>query len=319
MDTTDLTLRDLNYVLAVARHESFSVAAIDCQVSQPALSKQIKNLEIQLGMPLFERNKRQVRLTDGGRRFVEQARRVMDEASLLLQIPNQTQGPLSGRFQLGAIASVCPYLLPRFVGNLKTNYPDLRLMVKEGLTDPLVLDLKQGRLDAIIAATTFEDDLLRATPLFFEPFLLASRREVDSPIESPTISVQDIDPARLLLLEDGHCLKDQTVELCSLKGQGTELNFKATSLETLLQMTAGGLGIAVVPALARSERSHLNDNLTFSSFSNPGSGRVIALFTRKSYPCPANIQRLATFIRERLPESVQPLQDGEYPTFFEKT
>lgn len=307
MNVSDLSLKDLEYVLAIARHGSFSAAAVECAVSQPALSKQVKNLEAALKIRLFERNKRQVHLTDAGKRFVEQARSVLDEAQKLLLLSNTEQDTLSGRFQLGAIASACPYLLPLFVGALKTEYPHLQLMVREGYTDDLLRQLKQGKLDAIIAATTFEDEAIDRLPLFFEPFLLAARKEL-SPSQKGKVEIQDIDTSKLLLLEDGHCLKDQTLALCALKDQGTAVNFKATSLETLIQMSAAGLGIAVIPALAKPTSSRLNDDLVFSAFRNPASGRHMSLFFRKTYPRRDNLQALADFIVNHLPSTVQAAQ-----------
>lgn len=304
MNVSDLSLKDLEYVLAIARHGSFSTAAQECAVSQPALSKQLKNLEAALGIGLFERNKRQVHLTDAGKRFIEQANSVLDEAKKLLLLATSEGTLLSGRFHLGAIASACPYLLPLFVGELKTSYPQLELMVKEGLTDDLIRQLKQGRLDAVIAATTFEDEALDSIPLFFEPFLLASRKE-HAPRNKRKIDIQEIDTSKLLLLEDGHCLKDQTMALCALKDQGAAINFKATSLETLIQMSAAGLGIAIIPALAKPVSSRLNESLVFSDFQNPDSGRIMALYFRKTYPLRDNLTTLASFIVEHLPNTVQ--------------
>ena len=311
MNTSDISLKDLTYVLAVAKYQSFSLAALECAVSQPALSKQIKHLEIQLQVKLFERSKRHVSLTAIGARFVEQANTVLDEAEKLLAFSAIHEHPLSGRFRLGAIASVCPYLLPCFVGGLKTCFPELQLMVSEGLTDDLVNALRQGKLDAVIAAPTFERAGLEEIPLFFEPFLLASRKSDPSPRKTDTadavIDIPDIDTSRLLLLEDGHCLKDQTLALCALQNQGANLNFKATSLETLLQMSAGGLGVAVIPALARPVGSRLNETLDFSRFRNPAHGRTIALYYRQTYPQRESVNALAQFIRQQLPSTVQRL------------
>lgn len=308
MNHLDLNLRDLTYVLAIARHESFSLAAQECLVSQPALSKQIKNLETQLNLKLFERNKRHVRLTEAGKQFILQANIVLDEARKLLQLFTNQTAVLSGPLQLGAIASSCPYLLPLFVGPLRTEFPQLELIVKEGLTDDLIKALKQGSLDTVIAAETFEDDALEHIHLFFEPFLLASRRD-DLPRQSENISVEDIDTRRLLLLEDGHCLKNQTMELCSLKNQDMGLNFKATSLETLLQMSAAGMGVAVIPALAKPRSSRLNDSLLFSRFENPTIGRRMAIFYRKTYPLKDQMRILTQFIIQHLPDTVHAFKE----------
>lgn len=306
MNHFDLTLKDIDYVLAVAEHLSFSKAAAMCAVSQPALSKQIKSIENTLGMVLFERSKRHVLVTPDGERFIGQARTVLDEAKKLVQLANPHHQPLSGLFRLGVIASSCPYLLPQFVGGLKTAYPDLKLVVKEGLTDNLVQELKQGHLDAVIAATTFEEETLNALPLFFEPFVLAYTPQPGHRYAS-RIDVRDIPLNELLLLEDGHCLKDQTVEICALSDDSPLTGFKATSLETLLQMTAGGLGVSIIPALAIPKSSKLSQDLVFSEFKNKRNGRTMALYSRKSYPYPGNIQHLARFIQANLPDAVESL------------
>ncbi len=306
MHATEISLRDLEYILAVARYGSFSQAAEACAVSQPALSKQVKSAETTLGMAIFERSKRQVLLTDQGRLIIKQAQIVMDEAEKLLHIAGQNQAPLSGNFRLGCIASSCPYLLPHFVGKLtQKTFPTLKLLIKEGLTADLIQDLKQGNLDGVIAASTFNESVLHATPLFFEPFLLASHRP-NSTMSKTKVMIQDIDPDTLLLLEDGHCLKDQTLELCSLQGHSA-LNFRAASLETLLHMTAGGLGVSVIPVLAKPETAKFGKNLLFSPFLDKKLGRSMMLYSRNSYALPENIRLLARFIQTNLPESVRVL------------
>ena len=302
MNSTDFSLKDLSYVLAVFRTLSFSQAAAACAISQPALSKQIKGVEKALGAPLFERTNRHVQPTETGRLFAEQAQRVLDEADKLLDLAIRAREPMVGPLALGAIASACPYLLPQFVGPLAQAYPQLRLAVREGLTEPLIQALRQGALDAVIAATTVHDDALACLPLYFEPFLLAWGKADAYP---PTIATAQIDSRRLLLLEDGHCLKDQTLELCAVRDAHAALNLKATSLETLLHMAAGGLGVAVVPALAVPNRAKLAETLSFSVFADPTIGRTMALYHRASYPRPDAMRRLADFIRERLPESVR--------------
>jgi len=303
MNVSDLSLKDLEYVLAVAEFKSFIKAAEACSVSQPALSKQIKSIETTLGLALFERNKRHVFLTPTGAAFVQQAQTVLDEAQKLVTLTQQSLSPLMGVFRLGVIASSCPYLLPYFVGALGTAYPQLQLVIKEGLTHDLVKSLKDGNLDAVIAATTFEDSMLTCSPLFFEPFYLAANRSAGYGDKKP-IHIGDIDTRQLLLLEDGHCLKDQTLEICALNEHSRFSGFKATSVETLLQMTAGGLGVSVIPALALPRGNQLQNILTFSAFKNKQNGRTMALYTRTSYPHTQNIRHLATLIQAHLPASV---------------
>ncbi|MEB3285917.1 MAG: LysR substrate-binding domain-containing protein [Vampirovibrionales bacterium] len=308
---TDLTLKDIAYVLAIARFKSFSQAAIYCAVSQPALSKQLKQLENSLGVALFERSKRHVLLTPSGERFVKQAQAVMDAAEKLINVTLDDHSPLSGTLRIGVIASACPYLLPYFVGALKDAFPKLALIINEGLTENLVESLRQGALDAVIAATTFEDASLANIPLFFEPFLLASRKiqnEKGAQNQPEKIDIADIDSETILLLEDGHCLKDQTMELCAIQPTATALNFRATSLETLLQMTAGGLGVSVIPRLAVPQSSQMSSVLRFSEFKNQKTGRRMALYYRKSYPALANIRALAEFIKTHLPATVRVIE-----------
>lgn len=303
MNVSDLSLKDLQYVLAVAEYKSFIQAAEACAVSQPALSKQIKVIEATLGLVLFERNKRHVFLTATGSAFVQQAQIVLDEAQKLVYLANEGHSPLSGVFRLGVIASACPYLLPYFVSPLGEAYPKLQLLIKEGLTDGLIKALKQGHLDAVIAATTFEDAMLTCIPLFEEPFYLAANRHAGY-ARKKRITVLDVDTQQLLLLEDGHCLKDQTLALCAVKERNLLSGFKATSVETLLQMTAGGLGMSVIPALAIPHNSPLASTLTFSAFKETNSGRTMALYTRTSYPHPQNVRQLATLIQAHLPPIV---------------
>jgi LysR family hydrogen peroxide-inducible transcriptional activator len=305
MDLGDLSLKDLQYVLAVAEHLNFSRAAEECHVSQPALSKQIKNLEGQLGVSLFERSKRQVLLTSAGQVFCTKARRVLDEAETLLNSMSSMGQPLSGVFRLGVIASSCPYLMPYCVAALQQQFPALQLLLTEGLTEPLLEQLRQGRLDAIIAANTISLDGLEERPLYFEPFQLAVSRERYQK-QPATIRLKEIDTQQLLLLEDGHCLKDQTTALCMIPQTRSAQQFKATSLETLLHMTAGGVGIAIIPALAIPHQSQLAERLVFSQFAEANSGRIMSLYSRKPYPFPANLDSLAALIRSCVPESVKP-------------
>jgi LysR family hydrogen peroxide-inducible transcriptional activator len=307
MNSWDLTLKDIGYIMALARLRSFSQAAEACSVSQPALSKQLKTIEATLGIQLFERTKRQVMLTEAGKLFVKQAQVVLDEAEKLLQVTCQERLPLSGGFKLGVIASSCPYLLPYFLGKLQATFTQLSLSIKEGLTESLIRDLKQGNLDAVIAATTFEDEALHCTPLFFEPFLLAANK-ITNARQKRFVATKDIDTERILLLEDGHCLKDQTLELCAMQDKNATFSIKATSLETLMQMTAGGLGVSVIPRLAAAPTSQLGSALMFSEFKDKRAGRVMALYYRKSYPLPNDIETLADFIRQYLPDTVRVLE-----------
>jgi len=297
----DLALRDLEYVLAVAEHLSFSRAAEACAVSQPALSRQIQQLERGFGVALFERSKRHVALTRAGSAFCEEAARLLDQAGTLIERTVATQQPLTGAFRLGAIASSGPYLLPHCLKPLQTAYPDLALFIREGLTDPLMDELRAGRLDAVIAATTVDDPMLRVTPLFFEPFVVASARE-DAEARLPaTLTMGMLNLDHMLLLEDGHCLKDQTLSFCTRGDTARAFRFQASSLETLLHMTASGLGFAVIPELAIPKNPDLADLIRISRFQEAGVGRTMALYARKTYPDTASLDALADVIRGAYP------------------
>ncbi|MBY0404587.1 MAG: LysR family transcriptional regulator [Cyanobacteria bacterium] len=304
----DLTLRDLEYLVALAHSKSFVKAAEKCHVSQPALSKQLKHIESTLNVILFERSKRHVQLTEMGEILVPQAQKILDEAHLFQQLAAGSQAPLSGPFRLGAIASSCAYLLPYFIHPLKSQYPNLKLMIEEGLTHSLIEQLKQGQLDAVIAANTVIDETLSSAPLFFEPFWLATQSSSPPPMKSP-VPVSQINPDALLLLADGHCLKDQTLGICALNESDTSLNVRATSLETLLQMTSVGLGISIIPSLAIPHHTQLAKTLSFHPLATAKkkqeNGRQMLLFYRKSYPLPQNITSLTRCIQEHLPNTVQ--------------
>ncbi|MGE0201416.1 MAG: LysR substrate-binding domain-containing protein [Candidatus Melainabacteria bacterium] len=293
----DLTMRDLEYVLAVAEHLSFSRAAEATTVSQPALSRQIQQLERGLGVPLFERSKRHVALTRAGQAFCVEAARLLDQAGTLIERTMATQQPLSGAFRLGAITSSGPYLLPHCLKPLQSAYPALELFIREGLTDPLMDALRAGKLDAVIAATTVDDPQLSVTPLFFEPFVVASAREETSETLPATLGMGMLDLDHMLLLEDGHCLKDQTLSFCTRGDSARAFRFQASSLETLLHMAATGLGFAVIPELAIPKNPDLADLIAISRFNQTGVGRTMALYARKTYPDTASLDALAAVIR----------------------
>lgn len=306
MDIIDFSLKDFHYLLAVAEYKHFSRAAEACAVSQPALSKQVKQIESLLGFTVFERSKRHVMLTEDGEKLIAQIRTVMDEAEKITLLVKESRKPLSGSYRLGVIASSCPYLLPYFVGSIREKYPYLELIIKESLTDNLIKDLKHGELDMVIAATTFEDDALSHIPLFFEPFVLAYNQHAGYKFKA-RINISDIDANELLLLEDGHCLKDQTVEICKIQESSNQNTFKATSLETLLQMTAAGVGISVIPKLAIPDYSKFADSLQFANFKKNTEGRTMAMYYRKTSPLVEDIRSISHYIQGCLPPAIKTL------------
>src|SRR5262247_3869300 len=226
MDASALTLRDLEYVIAVAEHRHFGRAAEACHVSQPALSAQIQKIEKTLGADLFERSNRKVMVTRQGQAVAEQARVVLEEAEKLFHLAAPSEDLLSGTLKLGAIATLGPYLMPHLLGRIRTNFPRLSLLMKEGLTAQLVHDLKNGSLDAVLMSPTVKDPSLRFIPLFLEPFWIAAPK--GHPIlKRKHLTGRDLRPDEMVLLEDGHCLRHQTLDICPSNRRGTAHRFHA--------------------------------------------------------------------------------------------
>lgn len=316
MNLSGLSLRDLEYVVAVAELRHFGRAAERCAVSQPSLSAQIRKLEEALGLSLFERTSRKVLLTPRGEAIVAQARTILEEARRLLALADGSDGTLTGRLRLAAIHTLGPYLFPHILPELRSSWPDLTLILSEGRTDGLLEELRDGRLDAVLLALPVEGDGLTAEPLFFEPFLLAhpAGHRLRA---TPGLSLNDLDPAELLLLEEGHCLRDQALAACGLSARGGGVH--ATGLETLRHMVAAGAGCTLMPVLAvkgavkgaaRGEDDRaatvggLVEYRPFEGTRPPG--RVVGLVWRASDPRDRGLRQLADLLRRDLPAGTEP-------------
>ena len=304
MNISWLTLRDLQYLIAVADHEHFGKAAAACNVSQPALSAQIRKIEDVLGVQLFERTNRRVTITPSGKAVADQARIVLEEAAKISGITRSAQEPLSGPLRLGAIATVGPYLLPHLLSPLRKAYPKLELFLREGLTEQLLGELRTGQLDAVIASNTFVDSTLRVIPLFFEPFVLAAPR-THKLATKEHVDRRDLNAERMLLLEDGHCLRDQTLDLCPANRRGHIRQFQATGLETLRHLVATGSGYTLIPALAVSDDKMLKSLICYQRFDDKAIGREIVLACRNRFGRMIDIDALAHFIRNNLPREAR--------------
>ncbi|HET8726128.1 MAG TPA: LysR substrate-binding domain-containing protein, partial [Alphaproteobacteria bacterium] len=263
-----ITLKQLRYLVAVADARHFGQAASACNISQPSLSAQIQQLEEALGVKLFERTKRRVAPTLLGDAMAERARKVLADVDQIVAMAHTTARPLAGPFRLGVIPTLGPYLLPRIMPRLRRAYPDLLLYLREDLTERLLERLLRGQLDAALLALPVDRPGLIEQPLFDEPFLVAApcghplavRREVCQ---------ADLIAENLLLLEDGHCFRDQALEVCRMSGRPTEDGFAATSLETLREMVAGGIGVTLLPSLACIGRPATDDAVTVLPFAEP--------------------------------------------------
>ncbi len=273
-----LTLRDLEYVVAVAKHEHFGRASKECRVSQPSLSTQIKKIEGYLGASLFERNNRRVATTPAGRKVAEQAALILDEARKIPGLLGRNASPEFEILKLGVIASLSAFI-PYTLTGLKNAFPNTPLSLHEGITEELLEKLKTGALDAVIAADTVKDRALRIVPLFFEPFVLAA------PKEHPILNHSDLKPvdlraSEMILLEEGHCLRDQALHICSVSRRGNLRSFNATSIETLRHLVASGAGYTLLPRLAAKGRP-MGNLISYVDLKWPKIGRTVALFCRK--------------------------------------
>ncbi len=242
-----MNLRDLTYLVALADTRHFGRAAAASNVSQPTLSGQIRKLEEFLGVVLFERDSRNLTLTPAGVAVVSESRSVLAHAQAIREISDTFRDPLAGRFRLGIIASLGPFLAAEALVQLRKDAPALELILTEGLTDDLLEALRAGELDAALIATTPDDDKIQETALFDEPFLMAyAPTHHLASLRKPTIA--DVQVGTLLLLGDGHCLRDQALSLCD--AASVDARVKATSLVTLMRLAAAGHGVTLVPTLA---------------------------------------------------------------------
>lgn len=251
-----MNIRDLRYLVAVADLKHFGHAAQACHVSQPTLSTQLKKLEDTLDVVLIERTNRQVVLSSVGEKIVQQARRVLKEVDELTRIADQHRDPFGGDLRLGVIPTVAPYLLPRILGPIRKRFPKLRIQLNEGQTADISARLKAGELDAIILALPLLDDQTDVRSLYREPFFFTLSTQ--HPLASKKqVALKDLEAEQMLLLEDGHCLRDQALSICDSAGAVENTNFRATSLETLRQMVRANVGTTLMPELAMTKTSGL--------------------------------------------------------------
>jgi len=276
-----MNLRDLQYLVALAETGHFGEAAEKCHVSQPTLSAQIKKLEEYLGVQLFERQPRNVSLTEVGSRIVARARQVIQQAEDIREIARASRDPLTGKLRVGLIPTLGPYLLPRVAMKLKRKLPKLSLMLYEYQTGPLLEKLRAGDLDLAILALPADTGGLESRSLFAESFVVALPRE-HRLASRKRVKATDLAGETLLLLEEGHCLRDQALDVCGDVGVSEEQDFRATSLETLRQMVAAGLGITLLPRLAAEGPIAGTRGLEFRPFAPPVPSRMVGACWRKS-------------------------------------
>ena len=287
-----MNLRDLKYLIALADLRHFGKAADACFVSQPTLSTQVRKLEEELGVTLVERAPRKVMLTATGQDVVQRARRIVADVEQMREAARRSKDPESGSLRLGVFPTLGPYLLPHVVPQLRERFPQLELLLVEEKSDVLLQRLREGRLDATLLALPVHDDQLHAEFLFEEPFVLAAPHGHELATRT-SLRVDELSDETLLLLEDGHCLRDQALDVCRLSGAQEKSGFRATSLETLRQMVAAGVGVTLLPALSVHDPIVQPVNIRLVKFSEPAPSRRIALVWRRSSAMEAFLHQLA--------------------------
>jgi LysR family transcriptional regulator, hydrogen peroxide-inducible genes activator len=288
-----LTLRQLTYFDQLAKTGHFGRAALEASISQPALSMQIKELEAHLGLILVERYSGGARLTEEGREVLARTRIILSAIQDLEAYGKSRKGPLEGTFRLGVIPSVGPYLLPDILPALRRDYPQLELILRETRTENLLSELSDAQLDAAILALPVEEGDFGAMPLFEDPFLLATPKS-DAPVEP--VRADGIDMSNLLLLEEGHCLRDQALQACTLARNPLMQSFGASSLTTLIQLIANGYGTTLLPRMC-VQKEALVSQLTLIPFTDPVPSRTIGLIWRKTSARHADFAALGTLIQ----------------------
>lgn len=306
-----MKLQDLRYVIAVAETQHFGRAAARCFVSQPTLSGQIKKLEDELGVTIFERTNRSVKITPIGEEIVVHARQVMEQVDAIQQLAMAHQNPLAGALRVGAIPTLSPYLMPLILVPLRKQHPQMKLVLSEEMTDTLLRRLHNHEIDAALLATSVEEHDLTSMPLFNEPFWLAY--PLDHPFyNQEDITQQDLDNTELLLLSEGHCLAKQAMEVCHMKErkqQGEMADLRASSMETLLQLVGAGFGCTLVPALALRGSWTTDSGIVARKLELPNAYRQVSLVFRNSYPRRKALEAFAQIVLANLPNTVQPLMD----------
>jgi LysR family hydrogen peroxide-inducible transcriptional activator len=282
-----MTLTELRYIVAVARERHFGHAAQTCFVSQPTLSVAVKKLEEELGVTLFERGP-EVSVTPAGQKIVEQAQRVLEEAARVKELAAAGRDPLAGALRLGAIYTIGPYLLPKLIPILRRSAPGMQLHIQENFTHRLAESLKSGEVDVILIALPFDEPGIETRAVYDEPFFVAVPK--GHPWEGrKRITSEELTQESLLLLGEGHCLRDQVLEFCH---NPRTRAIEGGSLETIRQMVASGVGVTVLPATAVNAGAGGSDLIRILPFARPVPSRRVALAWRRSFPRPAAIEAL---------------------------
>lgn len=290
----NITMKHLIYFEALARHQHFGRAADDCRISQPALSVQMKDLEDILGAPLVERSAKQIRLTSLGEEFAQRARDILRSVDELNDLARGAHSPLLGRLRLGVIPTVAPYFLPKLIGALATPYPGLDLRPREAVTQKLIEDLQSGRLDTAVVALPISEPSLHEETLFDEEFVLV-RPQADA--DKPVPNSETLREMRLLLLEEGHCFRDQALSFCNISSSLPRDLMEGSSLSTLVQMVGAGIGVTLIPEMAVPIDTW-SASVSVARLPSPRPTRRIGMVWRKTNPLSDQLTHIAGIVRK---------------------
>lgn len=296
----NITLKQLKYFAALVEHGHFGRAASTLAISQPALSVQIRDLEAEVGQPLFERGPKGVQLTAFGDDFEVRARAILAQIDDLGQFARAASDLSAGHLRLGVIPTIAPYLLPRILPRLKSDLPDLELGLRETVTPRLMDDLADGRIDAALVALPITAPWVEAVPLFDEAMVLVRHKTEDG--EDVPLR-QDLSSARLLMLEEGHCFRDQALDFCQFDRSARRRGLDGSSLSTLVQMVGAGFGMTLIPEMAVPVETRAAA-VTTQRFSAPQPTRTVGLVWRKSTPLASHLARIAELIRDAAMDTV---------------
>lgn len=293
-----VTLKQMRYFEALARHGHFGHAADDCAISQPALSMQIKELELSLGTDLFERGTRRVRLTHFGEEFALRVRNILRAVDELGDLARASQDKLVGRLRIGVIPTVAPYLLPTLIGKLTALNPDLDIHIRETVTPKLLQELAEGRLDTAIVALPVSEPALKEVALFAEDFVLV-RPSDDA--NKPVPNREMLREMRLLLLEEGHCFRDQALSFCNMQSAQPRELLDGSSLTTLVQMVGAGIGVTLIPEMAVDVETR-SSAVAIARFNAPCPTRTIGMIWRKASPLGKQLSEIASIVQSAAEE-----------------
>lgn len=290
----NITIKQMRYFEAVASNGHFGRAADACSISQPAISLQIKELEQTIGNVLFERHARHIRLTAFGEEFSRHVRSILRSIDDLGDLARAARSGLSGKLRMGVIPTIAPYLLPGIIGDLSQSFPELDLHIRETQTDNLILGLVDGRLDVALVALPISEASLMEFPLFEESFVLVRNlEEADQPVPN----IASLKKMRLLLLEEGHCFRDQALAFCGLRPNMPRESMDGSSLSTLVQMVGAGIGVTLIPEMAVDIETK-SASVSISRFEKPVPSRTVGMVWRKTTPLAKQLSAISLVIKQ---------------------